>query len=78
MAKSEIIVIRVDAETKRRFEEAADGLGLTLTSFLLRAAEAAAAVAAGPATAGASRSTTASTARSRKRFRSTPRKTPSR
>ena len=42
MAKSEFIVIRVDAETKRRFEEAAEGLGLSLTSFLLRAAEAAA------------------------------------
>jgi hypothetical protein len=42
MAKSEFIVIRVDAETKRRFEEAAEGVGLSLTSFLLRAAGAAA------------------------------------
>jgi hypothetical protein len=46
MAKSEIIVIRVDAETKRRFEEAAEGVGLSMTSFLIRAAEAAAGAAA--------------------------------
>ena len=46
MAKSETIIIRVDPETKRRFEEAAEGLGLSLTTFLLRAAEAAAGVAA--------------------------------
>src|SRR4051794_37055806 len=46
MAKSEMIDIRVDAETKRRFEEAAEGLGLTLTSFLVRAADAAAGAAA--------------------------------
>jgi Protein of unknown function (DUF1778) len=46
MAKTEMIVIRVDLETKRRFEEAAEGMGLTLTSFLLRTAEAAAEVAA--------------------------------
>jgi hypothetical protein len=45
MAKSELIVIRVDAEAKRRFEEAAEGMGLTLTSFLIRTAEAAAEVA---------------------------------
>jgi hypothetical protein len=46
MAKDQLIIIRVDAETKRRFEEAAEGLGLSLTSFLLRAAEAAAGAAA--------------------------------
>jgi hypothetical protein len=45
MAKSELIVIRVDPELKRRFEEAAEGMGLTLTSFLIRAAQAAAEVA---------------------------------
>jgi hypothetical protein len=44
MAKSELIVIRVDPETKQRFEEAAEGMGLTLTSFLIRTAEAAAEV----------------------------------
>ena len=46
MAKTEMIVIRVDLETKRRFEEAAEGMGLTLTSFLVKTAEAAAEVAA--------------------------------
>ena len=45
MAKTAMIVIRVDLETKRRFEEAAEGMGLTLTSFLIRTAEAAAEVA---------------------------------
>jgi hypothetical protein len=45
MAKSELIVIRVDPETKRRFEEAAEGMGLTLSSFMIRTAEAAAEVA---------------------------------
>jgi hypothetical protein len=42
VAKSEVIFIRVDAEVKRRLEEAAESQGLTLTSFLIRAAEAAA------------------------------------
>lgn len=42
MAKSETIIIRVDAESKRRIEAAAEDLGLTLTTFLLKAAEAAA------------------------------------
>jgi hypothetical protein len=45
MAKTEMIVIRVDAEAKRRFEEAAEGMNLTLTSFLVRSAEAAAEIA---------------------------------
>jgi hypothetical protein len=45
MAKTELIIIRVDAEAKRGFEEAAKVSGVTLTTFLLKAAAAAAVVA---------------------------------
>jgi hypothetical protein len=45
MAKGELIVIRVTAEMKHRFEVAAASSNLTLTTFLVRAAEAAAVVA---------------------------------
>jgi hypothetical protein len=40
--KAEVIVIRVDADTKRRLELAAESRGLTLSTFVIRAAEAAA------------------------------------
>ncbi len=42
MAKEKVIVIRVDAETKQRIEEAAESEGLSLTTFVLRAASRAA------------------------------------
>src|SRR3954451_4434176 len=42
MPKNELILMRVDPATKRRIAEAAESQGLTLTSFLIRAAEAAA------------------------------------
>ena len=52
MPKKEIIIMRVDSETKGRLEQAARSRGLTLSSFLLRAGERAAR-APGPGTAGA-------------------------
>jgi hypothetical protein len=52
MPKDEIIIIRIDGETKGRLEQAARSRGLTLSSFLLRAGERAAR-APGPGTAGA-------------------------
>jgi hypothetical protein len=54
--KSEVIIIRVDSETKRRIEQAAESQGLTITSFVLRAAEKAAAAAAKTRAAPAARS----------------------
>jgi hypothetical protein len=41
--KSEFIIVRVDADTKGRIEEAARRQGLSLSTFVLRAAERAAA-----------------------------------
>jgi len=46
MAKGKLITVRADAATKHRLEEAADRSGMTLSSFLLGAGEAAAAAAA--------------------------------
>jgi len=50
MPKKEIIIMRVDSETKGRLEQAARSRGLTLSSFLLRAG-ARAARTPGPGTA---------------------------
>jgi hypothetical protein len=43
VAKSEFIIVRVDADTKGRIEAAARRQGLSLSTFVLRAAEGAAA-----------------------------------
>ena len=42
MPKDQTVIIRVDADTKRRIEAAARRQGLSITTFLLRAADEAA------------------------------------